>query len=280
MSLEELLSLAPVTTRQQYGIRDTILYALGVGEGMEPGRLGHVCEQGLSALPTMAVVLAAPGFWVQAPGLSIDWKRMLHAEQELVLHRPVPTEGRVFSETRFDALYDKGERTGALLCSSRRLYEEVTGEPIATLRQSLMLRGHGGFRERKDPTPRPPAMPARDPDVVLELATRPEQALIYRLSGDYNPLHCDPQFAREAGFPRPILHGLCTYGVAGRALLRAIVSRGATRLTRIDARFVNPVYPGETIRTQIWWEGAGAAFRCIVAERGIIAIDHGIADYS
>lgn len=279
MNYEQLMSMPPRVTRQAYEFRDTILYALGVGEGIEPGSLDHVYEKRLEPLATMAVVLAAPTMWYAEPQFGIDWKRLLHAEHSLTIHKPLQPAGRVASELKVDELLDKGP-AGALLRYSRRIYDEPSGDTLATVQQSMMLRGHGGFRERKDPSPPRPAMPQRSPDVVTDLPTRPEQALIYRLSGDYNPLHCDPQVATAAGFPRPILHGLCTYGIAGRALIRAIRSRGPGRITRMDARFTSPVFPGETVRTELWWEGRSIAFRCLVVERANVVIDNGIAEYS
>jgi acyl dehydratase len=281
----KIMSLPPREIRASYSRRDTILYALGLGVGAENpcdgSELRFVYEQDLVCLPTMAVVLGGFGFWLQQPQYGVDWKRVLHGEQSLEIHRPLPVEGDLSSVLVIDEIYDKGAEKGALLYSTRRLFHAPSGAPLATLRQSSFLRGDGGFRGKRDGAPRPHALPqGRESDHVVEIRTRIDQALIYRLSGDYNPLHVDPAVATAAGFDRPILHGLCSYGIVGRSVLRALCTGRADALRRLDVRFSSPVYPGETLRTEIWREAPGtAALRTTIVERGVVAIDNGYVEY-
>lgn len=265
-----------------YTARDSILYALGLGFGADPTdrrQLDFVYEEGLKALPTMAVVLAYPGFWLKDPAAGVDWKKVLHGEQRLQVHEPLPAAGTVVGTTRIDEIIDKGAGKGALLYSTREIRDKASGRLVAEVTSCGVLRGDGGFGGPAGPTPRPQAIPERAPDAATEIRTLPQAALIYRLSGDYNPLHADPEVARAAGFERPILHGLCTYGVAGHALLRLVCDYDPVRLKRMDVRFSAPVYPGETIRTEVWREGDGRiAFRCAVPERGVVVLNNGYAE--
>ena len=159
------------------------------------------------------------------------------------------------------------------------IIDAANGETLAKVSMSTFCRGDGGFGGENKPGPTPAAIPEREPDHVCDLATLPRQALIYRLSGDYNPLHADPKVARAAGFERPILHGLATYGLAARAILKTLLDYNASRLTGLDVRFSAPVYPGETVRFDIWREGDGARFRASVAERQVVVLDNGTARF-
>lgn len=262
-----------------YSERDTMLYALGVGVGHEPldeKALPFVYEENLAALPTMAAVLAYPGFWIKDPDTGVDWTKVLHADQEIVIHKPLPPSGTVKATTQVDEIIDKGEGKGAFIYSSRTVTNE-SGEALCTLVQNTMARGHGGFGGSTERPPTPQVIPEIAPDMSCDLPTLPQAALIYRLSGDYNPLHADPAVAREGGFDRPILHGLCTFGVAGHALLKECCDYDVNRFHSIKARFSAPVYPGETIRTEIWKLDEGVAFRCRVVERDVVVIDNGFA---
>jgi len=277
LDYDYLMSLPPIVTRHELTKRDTILYALGVGAN----DLRHVYEDGLEALPTLAVVIAYPGFFAKEPQYGISWQKLLHGEQSIILHRPLPSEGVFVGTTRIEEIYDKGADKGAIMLATREIRIEGDPEPIATARATSFLRGDGGFGQGGAGTPPAPhPVPDREPDLVLSSPTREDQAMLYRLSGDYNPLHIDPAVARAAGFERPILHGLCTYGIVGRALLDALCADEGARVRRMDVRFSSPVYPGETIETRIWREGDGrAAFRARVAERDIIVINNGRLDY-
>lgn len=266
---------------QSYGARDTMLYALGVGCGHDPldrGDLRFVYEEGLQALPTQAVVLGYPGFWLKDPGTGVDWRKVLHGEQGLVLHAPLPAAGTVVGRTRVTEILDKGAGKGALLFSEREVVDKASGRLLCTVTATTFLRGEGGFGGPAGPAPAPHALPETAPEIALDLPTLPQAALIYRLSGDYNPLHADPAVAAAAGFPRPILHGLATYGVAGRALLRACCDGDPARLKRLQVRFSAPVFPGETLRTEIWRDRATLSFRCRVLERDVVVLNNGLAE--
>jgi acyl dehydratase len=273
------------TATQEITLRDTILYALGVGVAdsnpVAPDDLKFVYEEGLVALPTMAVTLAPGPFWMQDPETGIAWQKILHGEQMLTVHRPLPPSCTVISLNSIDDIYDKGADKGAVMYLTRKLFDQANGELLMTVRSSAFMRGNGGFGGKTDGAPQPHPVPSdRSPDSVLDLATRPEQAVLYRLSGDYNPLHIDPAVARAGGFERPILHGLCSYGIAGRAVLKLLCDNEPARLKRLDVRFASPAYPGETIRTEVWRESGGrAAFRARVVERDVVIINNGLAEF-
>jgi acyl dehydratase len=266
----------------KYTAKDSILYALGVGLGADPidrEQLRFVYEDGLKALPTMAVVLALPGQWSKEPESGVNWKLVLHGEQGLVLHRPLPPAGTVVARTVIDEIIDKGKDKGALVYSHRDISDKETGVLLASLSSTSFLRGDGGFGGPSGPTRPVHALPERAPDRAVDIATLPQAALIYRLSGDYNPLHADPEVAKAAGFPRPILHGLCSFGVAGHAILRALCGYDPARLKAMQVRFSSPVFPGETVRTELWDEGGGRfGFRCKVVERDVVVINNGLAE--
>ena len=279
-----LMALPAWETEHRYTSRDTMLYALGVGAGAvldaQPHELAFVYETGLIALPTLAAVIAYTGFWQQDPQYGLTWRKLLHGEQSIILHRPMPAEGHLLGTTRITEIYDKGAEKGALLEQVRHMRDAASGEAVATVRSVSFLRADGGFGGNGAIAPAPHPIPDRPADDVVDLPTRPEQAMLYRLSGDYNPLHIDPDVAASAGFPKPILHGLATYAVAGRALIAALCPDRPDALRRIDTRFSAPVFPGETIRTSIWLEANGeASFRAEVIERGVRVLDNGYATY-
>lgn len=273
---------------QSYTEKDTILYALGVGAATRnpPEDPQFVFEKRLQALPTMAVVMAGGGFWIADPATGIDVTRLLHGEQSLRLYKPLPPAGTLLGKHAVEEIYDKGADKGAVMIVSRKLHDQASGELLAEVSMSLFLRANGGFTGgfggRAEGQPQPHRVPTdRAPDATLDLITRPEQAAIYRLAGaDPNPIHIDAGMAKRAGFERPILHGLCTYGVAGRALLKLLCGNDPARLRRIDARFASPVYPGETLRTELWREGSGrAGFQVRVVERDQLVLSNGYAEF-
>lgn len=267
---------------QRYGARETILYALGVGLGgnpQSPEELRFVFERGLHALPTMATILAYPGFWLRDPGTGVDWRRVLHGEQSVVIHHPLAPVGTLTGRTTIEEIVDKGRGKNALIHARRDLIDSSSGVLVASLGSVTVCRGEGGFGGPPGARSEPHRLPERDPDLACDLPTLPQAALIYRLSGDDNPLHADPAVAEAAGFRQPILHGLCTFGIAGHALLRTVCGYEPQRLRRIHARFSSPVFPGETVRTEIWREEEGRiGFRCRVVQRGTVAIDNGLAE--
>jgi acyl dehydratase len=265
--------------RQALRWQDAAFYALSTGMGQDPmdeAELPFVTEgPAQRALPSMAVVMGYPGFWLADPATGVDAVKLVHGEQWLTLHRPLPVSGEILGVTRVTGLVDRGEGKGALLYTEREVTDAKTGELLATLGQTTFLRGDGGFGGPSGPVRSPHPEPQREPELSLELATRPEQALLYRLNGDHNPLHADPAVAARAGFPRPILHGLCTFGVVCRALLRALCGNDPARFGAMELRFSAPVFPGETIRTEIWQEEGGAAFRARVVERDKVVVSNG-----
>jgi len=264
-----------------YSWRDTILYALGLGLGSDPtdlNELQFVYEKDLQALPTMAVVLGHPGFWVSEPDTGIDFRKVVHGEQSLVLHTPMPAEGILIARNAVDEIVDKGEGRGALLRVRRDLIDQKTGILQSTQVMSMFCRGDGGFGGPSTGKPQPEgAIPDRAPDIAVTRPIPPQAALIYRLSADLNPLHADPRVAEASGFSRPILHGLATFGIAGYALLAGTGNRAASTLRELSCRFSAPVFPGETLRTDIWVAGNEAAFRCTAIERDKVVLDRGRA---
>ena len=212
---DRLLALPPLETSQTFSRKDVILYALGVGAHELP----FVFEEGLKTLPTIGLILANPGFFWKDPRYGVDWRRVLHGESSIVLHAPLPPEGEVRSVTTFGPVFDKGPEKGAICYQTRKVYDADGGQ-LATVRNASFLRGDGGFGGSSEGQPKPHPVPGRPPDDVQILPTADNQGLIYRLSGDLNPLHIDPAVALSGGFPKPILHGLCTFGIAGRSMNR------------------------------------------------------------
>jgi acyl dehydratase len=278
---DKLMALEIAPAEQAFEPKDCMLYALGVGLGHDPmneDELAFVYEKNLKVLPTMATVLAHSGSLVRNPASGINWVMVVNGEQGFTLHRPLAAQGALIGRTRIVDVVDKGPGKGALLFTERKITDKATGAPVATVTQTIFCRGDGGFGGPPRRTPPPHPIPAHAPDVVCDLGTRPEMALIYRLSGDYNPLHAEPAAAKAAGFDRPILHGLGTFGVSGHALLKTMCGYDPARLTSFGGRFSAPVFPGETIRTEMWRDGAVVSFRARVVERDVIAINNGRAE--
>lgn len=265
---------------QTYSIRDSIIYALGIGVGFDPldeKQLPFVYEEtDFQAMPTMAVVLAGPGFWSRDPKTAIEWQKVLHGEQGVIIHKPLPPTATVVARTKVTEILDKGEGKGALIYTERTLIDKASGDRLATLTSTTFARGNGGFGGKGGPQPQPHAIPDREPDMVCSLPTQKQAALLYRLSGDPNPLHADPKVAASAGFTAPILHGLCTLGIAGHAVLRSYCDYDAGRFKSLKLRFSSPVYPGETIRTEMWRDGTEISFRAWAVERNVMVLNNGL----
>ena len=276
-----LLARAFPPREHSYTRQDAIRYALSLGLGadpLDPDQLAYVYEQDQRVFPTFPVILGYAGFWAREPDTGIDWRRLLHVEQSLALHAPLPPEGRVTGHTRVTGVVDKGPAKGALLYQERRVTDAVTGTLLAEVGQVSLLRGDGGSGSTMAAAPPPHRLPERSPDAVRDLATLPQAALLYRLGGDTNPVHADPDTARAAGFERPILHGLCTFGIAVHALLSTALDWDAGRLRRVRARFTAPVYPGDTLRAELWTDGDVVSFRTTALERDVTVLDAGRAD--
>lgn len=281
ISHDHLLNYRIPEVRQTLTPRDTIFYALSVGLAQDPmdaRQLDFVDHhKPLRALPAMAVVLCHPGFWIANPDTGVNAVKLVHGEQGFVIHKKLPVAGELIGRTRITGVIDKGEGRGALLYSEKTITEAATGEVLATCTSTTFMRADGGFGGPAGPLKPVYPVPESAPDMTIDLPTRPEQALYYRLNGDDNPLHADPAFAARAGFPRPILHGLCTLGVVCHALLRALGDYDPARFRALDLRFSAPVYPGETIRTEIWRDGA---FRARVLERDVVVVNNGKAVFA
>jgi acyl dehydratase len=286
LDYRQLMQLAPREWRSAYSQRDVILYALGVSSDVaadgSTDYLRDVYERELRVLPTMAVVLGDDNFWLMDSRYGLDWIRILHGEQGLQLHRPLAVAGEVISRQRIDQLFDRGADKGAMLLASKQLFDAGSGELLATMRSTWILRGDGGFGGERGKSAVAHRVPDhRAADITLAANTHPQQALLYRLSGDRNPLHVDPSAARQGGFERPILHGLCTYGIVARLLLGALCDNDALRFLRFDVRFSNPVYPGESLQIDIWHERPGvASVRARCAQRDVTVIDNGLFEYT
>lgn len=261
---------------QTYSARDTAFYALSVGMGQDPldrDQLRFVDPAAdMPALPTMAVVLGYPGFWQANPDTGIDTSKLVHGEQKLVLHRPLPPSGRIIGKTRVTRLLDKGTGKGALLSSTRTLVDAASGELLAETVNTSFIRGEGGFGGDTSRPEAPIPVPDSAPDFTVEHTVRPEQALYYRLNGDYNRIHADPDAATKAGFSRPLLHGLCTMGMACAAVLGALCDYRPERFRAVQVRFTAPTFPGDTLQTEIWRNGA---FRVRSLASNQVVIDNG-----
>jgi acyl dehydratase len=278
MNYELVRNFASEIVTQTYGEKDAMLYALGVGAGADPADRAFVYEKGLKALPTFAVTLGREKPWLTDSRYGLNLVKMLAAEQSTEIHRPLDAAATIKSQMTVEMLHDKGEGRGALMTMKRALSDAETGEPIADVRITVFLRGDGGYGGPSDPAPTPHMLLDRAADVVAAYQTSPDQAVLYRLaSGDLNPIHIDESVASAAGLPGPILHGLCSYGIACRHVLGAVANNDPATIQRFDARFTSPVYPGDLIVTEIWKGEGEASFRCRVPKRNAIVLNNGYA---
>ena len=271
LNYDEIMQLKSSGDAFRYTERDTALYALGIGFGRDPmdeAELPFVYENdsAFRTVPTMATVIAWGGTIMGRTG--INYLMVVHGEQRVTLHKPLPVAAEIVADERVTGLFDKGKEKGAVLVSEKVIKLKSTGEKLCTLSSTTFARGDGGFGGPKDGAPEPHQLPTRAPDLVHACDTRPDQAFIYALSGDRNPLHRDPAIAKRAGFPRPILHGLCSYGLAGRAVLAAFCGNDPTRLKSFEVRFAGVVFPGETLTTDMWQVAPGKIVLTARTDRG------------
>jgi acyl dehydratase len=277
INYENLMASKATGQEFEYGDRETMLYALGVGFGRDPmnaKELPFVYEKGLKTLPTQATVIAWGAGGMRDSG--INYLLVVHGEQKLTLHKPLPMAAKISVDSGVVGAWDKGKDKGAIIVTESVIKERTTGDKLCTLQSTIFARGDGGFGGPREGAPEPHKIPDRKPDLTVEADTRPDQALLYRLSGDRNPLHSDPDFAKAAGFPRPILHGLCTYGTTCRAIVSSSVcDYDPTKITGFDVRFSSPVFPGETISVDLWKDGNIVSFRARVAARDVTVINNG-----
>jgi acyl dehydratase len=274
-----ILDLTESGKSYTYTDRETILYALGIGLGNEPmntDELPFVYEDELRAVPTLATIVAW-GAGVPTDRLGVNYKLVLHGEEKTILHRPMPTQASLIADSGVIEVYDKGEGKGALILRETVLRDAANGEKIATLQRTIVARGDGGSGGSTKPTPKPHPTLKREADAVIEYQTAGNQAAIYRLCGDRNPLHIDPARGQAAGFPGPILHGLCTYGFTCRAVLEAFCDFHPDRIASHQARFSSPVFPGDKLRIKLWKEDdKTVSFEADVPGREVTVIKNGL----
>ncbi|MCK9504211.1 MAG: hypothetical protein M0Q95_08510 [Porticoccaceae bacterium] len=263
-----------------YTHRDVILYALGVGLGRDPlnrDELTYVYEKELVALPTFAVTLATLGLWVKNPETGITWTKLVHSGQSATFYKPLPSAAAVVGRARISQVYDRGADKGAVIVVERSIHDADNDACYCKLEQTLMLRADGGFGG--NPPPKPAVnLPDTPSEKLFNFKTTPGQAIIYRLSGDWNPLHIDLDIAAQAGFPQPILHGYCSYGIAGWALSQ-VTGLGVTRLRHLECQFTGPVLPGDELSFELWQQQANTwLFRASVNDR--IVLNKGMAVFT
>jgi acyl dehydratase len=270
-------------TERSWNSKDCLIYAVGVGAGsLDPvnQELEFTTENSKDVeqkvLPTFAVIAGMGGGAMRHAG-EINFTMLVHGEQGIELHRPIPVEGTVSITDKITGIYDKGK--GAVIATEAVAVDKATGEPLFTNRSSVFIRGAGGFGGDRGPSGARNAPPERAPDHEVTYQTRDDQALTYRLSGDRNPLHSDPAFAEAAGFPKPILHGLCTYGFTGRALLHTLCGGDPARFTSMEGRFSSPVFPGDALTVRMWVDGNEAIFQTS-RQDGTVVIDAGLCRFA
>ena len=281
VTIEQLQAIRAEAARFSYSDRESFLYALSVGFGrdpLNPNELPYVCENEdvIRTVPTMATVLTQFSALRES---GIDYSKVLHAEQRLKVFRPLPAAATIVADYGVTAVVDKGPEKGALIFVETRVRNADDGQPLYTAGATIMARGDGGIGSVGDAPDALPSAPARAPDQVVSFQTLPGQALLYRLNGDRNPLHSNPAMALRGGFSQPILHGLCTYGVACKTIIASICGYDHARIEQFDVRFTSPVYPGEQLDIDIWNEGTSVMFRCRAPARDVIALNNGVCTF-
>ncbi|WP_288902942.1 MaoC/PaaZ C-terminal domain-containing protein [uncultured Sneathiella sp.] len=265
-------------TEVSYTERDVILYALGVNVGLDPmneRELKYLFEDGLQALPSYSMVLGHPGFWLRDPALEVDWVKLLHAEQFLSISRPLPAKGTVLASHKVLGITDKGEGRGAIVYYEKLLRDAKTKEELCRVTTGVFCRGDGGCGDYGETPDALASLPEQSPEISVSKTTDLRSALIYRLSGDYNPLHIMPDIARQAGYDRPILHGLCSMGIVGLILQETVGKSDPALFGGYACRFSRPVFPGDTLRVDIWPDDQGGRFRVVVEDRNEVVLDRG-----
>ncbi len=279
INYEQLMGLKNLGQKYAYGDREVMLYAYGIGLGADPmdeNELAFVNEAAIEPRPLKVVpTFASVAAWGAGPGeMNLNRVMVVDGERDITFHKPLPTAAHIIADSSVLAVYDKGKDKGAVIRHQTVLKSEK-GEPLATLVASRFARGDGGFGGPSDGAPEPHKVPSRSPDRSVDISTRPDQALVYRLCGDRNPLHSDPEFARRAGFSRPILHGMCTFGITCRGILQTYADYDASAFRQHAARFTSPVYPGETVTLDLWKDGNVISFEARVKAREAVVIRNG-----
>lgn len=266
---------------EQYSEKDAMFYALSLGIGMDPldpKQLQYVYEDdNLKIFPTYPVVLCSPQGWALNPDAGLNYRMMVHSEQTLKIHQPLPRSGTLKGITRVVDVLDKGEDRGALVYLAREIYDNETGEHLATVGGTAFARADGGFGGPSGPVIEPHKMPEGPAEQISEIETSPQAALLYRLNGDRNPIHASPEIAKSAKFPQPILHGMATYSISAAVLLDTYAEGRPEALKELNARFSKPLFPGEKLTIESWRKGQKISFRVRVAERDVTVLDNGYA---
>lgn len=276
---DELMALKNMGQKYSWTDREVMLYAYGIGLGADPMdekelsfvNEAYFTERPLKVVPTFASVAA----WGSGPGeMGLNKLLVVDGERDITFHKPLPVAAKITADSSVLGVFDKGKDKG-LVIRHQTVLKDEQGEALATLVASRFARGDGGIGGSSQGQPEPHQVPTRAPDKTVDISTRPDQALIYRLCGDRNPLHSDPEFAKRGGFPRPILHGMCTYGLTCRGVLQTYADYDPTAFKRHAVRFSSPVYPGETVSMDLWKDGNVISFEAKVKERGVTVIKSG-----
>jgi acyl dehydratase len=279
INYEQLMALKNLGQKYSYSDREVMLYAYGIGMGADPmneTELAFVNEAAatprpLKVVPTFASVAA----WGSGPGeMNLNRVMVVDGERDITFHKPIAAAAHITADSNVLAVYDKGKDKGAII-RHQTILKNADGEKLATLVASRFARGDGGFGGSSEGQPEPHQVPSRAPDTIVDIPTRPDQALVYRLCGDRNPLHSDPGFAKKAGFPKPILHGMCTYGITCRGVLQTYADYDPTAFKQHVARFSAPVFPGETVTITLWKDGNVISFEAKVKARDATVIRNG-----
>ena len=276
---DELMALKSLGQNYAYTDRDVMLYAYGIGMGADPmdeKELAFVNEAYYTARPVKVVpTFASVAAWGAGPGeMNLNRLLVVDGERDITFHRPMPVAAKITADSSVLGVFDKGKDKG-LVVRHKTVLKDESGAELATLVASRFARGDGGIGGPSEGQPEAHAMPSRAPDKTIEITTRPDQALVYRLCGDRNPLHSDPEFAKRGGFPKPILHGMCTYGITCRGVLQTYADYDPSAFKQHAVRFSSPVYPGETVSMDMWKDGNVVSFEAKVKERGVTVIKSG-----
>ena len=296
INAQALLARQFPVSKQAYTEKDAILYALSLGYGSDPvdaRQIQFVYEKNLRVVPSMVAVLCAPGFWLADPSLGANTAMIVHAEHAIEFIKPLAPSGHLRGEMSVVDVIDRGVGKGAMIVTERLIKDDVSNELVARILQHTLCRGDGGF-SGVEPTPRAESAKSKPtelnlPDWVVDVPTLPQAALLYRLFADLNPLHVDLALAQQAGFERPILHGLCTYGVVCRAVMQACLGEDASRMHSLAGKFTAPVLPGDQLQVEIWKDVPDRAknsvhqslrIRCTVPERKVVVFSNATATVS
>ena len=276
---DELMALKSLGQNYAYADRDVMLYAYGIGMGADPmdeKELAFVNEAYFTARPVKVVpTFASVAAWGAGPGeMNLNRLLVVDGERDITFHRPMPVAAKITADSSVLGVFDKGKDKG-LVVRHKTVLKDETGTELATLVASRFARGDGGIGGPSEGQPEAHAMPSRAPDKTVEITTRPDQALVYRLCGDRNPLHSDPEFAKRGGFPKPILHGMCTYGITCRGVLQTFADYDPSAFKQHAVRFSSPVYPGETVSMDLCKDGNVVSFEAKIKERGVTVIKIG-----